>query len=379
MSPGGGNNPKNTARLASHKDWLGSMASKFLHFHLDARDANNLNLTGKKFRIRAVDDGAGGTILAFPMPGLGSVVEIDSEWTMDVSATGIDMATFIGGRVDGIAEEANRDYLYWGFVDDNNVFAGFGITRKPYSTFTSAGTGNKGTSFVITVTNPYQFTLGARVVVRNNRGTGPQYEWNWGTITAITTTQLTVLLDNNDYGTNLTTTGGGDGGVVAQWDKFRPWVVTSTGQTIFGRGDSPFHYSLLGEVYTDQNTVPYRVDEPHRIVSLNRFPVEAQTVSSAGIVSAFLGRILPLWANDVDLRLIFGSGNLASFIDIFSPIPDQFRFRPQPSSAPQEAMVTAFVLHKNCRLPYEISFTGGVSNTAYIITFGYWVHGGMRR
>jgi hypothetical protein len=373
-APGGTTKAITTARLGNHAQALKDLSAKYLHFQFDPKDGSNVSLTGKKTRIMGVQNGAGARLFSVPFAGLGAFVEIDNDWTIDLATSTIDLATFTGGRIDGIAIENDRDYLIWAFLDDNLQFAGIGATRKPYSAFTSAGAGAKGASFVVTVTNGFQFTIGARVVLRNNRGTSPVFEWNWGTITAQTNTTLTVLLDNNTYGVAFTTTGGGDGGVVQQWDTFRPWVVTTTEQTLYAN-----HYSLLGECSTDSTVilVSNRVDDPHRCLSQNSFPIN-RTTSTGGIVDAFLGRLIPLWADDADLRLIIQSTVITSFLDIYNTCGSVYRLRIQATGVANEAMAMSWELYRDARLRLEASLVGA-GELAIIGTYGYWVHGGMRR
>jgi hypothetical protein len=232
------------------------------------------------------------------------LIESASAQTIDLSTTGL------GGLVDGIAQENGRDYLLWAFANNANTsFKGFAATRKPFSAFT-AGTGNKGTTTDFTVTDAYQFTAGARVVVRNEDGTAPQYEWNWGTVNSIVNdTTLKVDLDNNsNYGSDITGTTNGE---IAQWDKFRPWVVSSSDQQRYLD-----NYRLVGEVQTDGSgniIKAYRADDPWRTIPAFRL-VDFSGVGSAVSTELSMGRVLPLWAKNAHIycRIDDGSGGFAA-------------------------------------------------------------------
>jgi hypothetical protein len=322
-----------------------------------------------------VQNGAGERLFSVPFAGIGAFSEIDDDWTIDLTTATIDLTTFIGGRVDGIAIENDRDYLIWAFLDDNQRFAGIGATRKPYSTFTSAAAGAKGASFVVTVTNGFQFTIGARVVLRNNRGTAPVNEWNWGTITAQANTSLTVLLDNNTYGTAFTTTGGGDGGVVQQWNSFRPWVVTTTGQTLYKN-----HYSLLGECSTNSTviTFAYKLTDEYRWMANTVFYSVTGT-AAGGTTLVSLGRFIPLWAtkfnalaeisaagvNDtIAIQNLFTSAN--HVISVAQTAGTATQYDSGPGQLARDAEVNVVRVR-----------TSSASTVAYIN--GYYVSGGMRR
>ncbi len=217
-------------------------------------------------------------------------------------------ATGVGGLVDGITFTNGRQYLLWAFADQaNNNYGGLIATRKPFSTWTTfTGSGALGsTNFVITnVTNGYQFTIGARIVVRNTAGTAPLFQYNWGTITAQTNTSLSITLDNNaNYGVPITL---GTGGEVKQWDSFYPWVVTSTGQTLYAD-----NYVLLGEAYTDSTTGnihnAYRVDDEYRTGM--RKVARDQTTAVAASTAFTFARDIPLWADKINAQLFIDANN----------------------------------------------------------------------
>lgn len=213
----------------------------------------------------------------------------DIQYSMDLTTIGI------GGLVDGISLSNGREYLIWGFANNaNNDFSGFACTRKPFSTYTGPASIPKSSTpvSVTGLTNAYQFTEGARIAIRNTVGTQPQYQWNWGTIQSVdSNTQITVVMDtDSNYGVALTAVTGGE---ILQWDKFRPWVVTSSGQTLYTN-----NYRLCGELITDATTGNivniYRVDAEWRQVRTATNKIYDSTSLTTGITVSG-GRFIPLW------------------------------------------------------------------------------------
>jgi hypothetical protein len=139
------------------------------------------------------------------------------------------------------------------------------------------------------MTEAYQFTVGARVVVRNTVTNGgnpkpydkfPQYEWNWGTVNEIiSSTSVKIIMDNDaNYG--------------------MPWVVTSSSQTIYRNS-----YRLIGEITTHTNGNvydTYRVDDPWRMVRITVSGIYQDTILTNG-TDVSLGRHIPLWATQANL------------------------------------------------------------------------------
>lgn len=204
-----------------------------------------INIDGATVQFQPIDKGAGGDWSRY-------FFEINNEvrgfknsesWNLNLSNAGIVLSTFSGGRVDTIAQEADRQYLVWAFLDANQNWGGIGITRKPYSAFSAISSGNKGSTASLTVTNGFQFTIGARVYVRNEKGTSNLSEYNWGTVVTVANTTITVSMDNvTGVGVNITAA---TGGTVFQHDNFRPYVVTSLAQTLYSS-----YYCLIGEIDT---------------------------------------------------------------------------------------------------------------------------------
>ena len=218
---------------------------------------------------------------------------------LDLTSTGLN------GIVDGITFTAanSRDFLIWAFENNaNNGFTGFALTHKPYSTYTGPAAAAKGATVSFTgLTNAYQFTVGSRVAIRNTVGTAPLYEWNWGTVNSIvSSTSINVTMDNNAaYGVALTAATGGN---ILQWDKFRPWVVTSTSQTLYTE-----NYRLIGELTTDASgniRTAYRVDSPWRPEVFSQIYTNTTATLSGTLATISAARYIPLWSKKIDALLV---------------------------------------------------------------------------
>jgi hypothetical protein len=214
-------------------------------------------------------------------------------------------STGLNGLVDGITFVAanTREFLVWAFANNqNNGFEGFAVTHKPYSLYTGPATATVGTTVTFTgLTDAYQFTEGARVAVRNTVGTAPQYQWNWGTITAINSnTSIDVLMDNNGaYSVTLTAATGGD---IQQWNKFRPWVVTSSDQTLYKN-----NYRLIGELTTNSSgniTNVSHVNNPWRPSGFDKIYANATATLNGVLATVSCGRYIPLWAKKIEILLV---------------------------------------------------------------------------
>jgi hypothetical protein len=204
------------------------------------------NISGDNVQFGPLDKGQGQEYIrfTFEISDEALAYKTNETWTLDLSNTGINLSTFAGGRVDTLAQEADRQYLAWAFLDSNFEWAGIGITRKPYSAFSAVSSGSKGSTGTFTVTNGYQFTIGARVYVHNDKGTTNLIESNYGTIASIaSSTSITITLDNDaSYGVNITAA---TGGYILQHNEFRPYIVASGSQTLYSN-----YYCLIGEIDT---------------------------------------------------------------------------------------------------------------------------------
>jgi hypothetical protein len=296
---------------------------------------------------------------------------------LDLTATGLN------GIVDGITFTAanSRDFLVWAFANNaNNGFEGFAVTHKPYSAYTGPASASKGASVSFTgLTNAYQFTVGARVVVRNTVGTAPQYEWNWGTITAIvSSTSITVSMDNvSAYGVALTAATGGE---ILQWDKFRPWVVTSSAQTLYRN-----NYRLIGELDTNSSgdiLGAYRVDDPYRPQRFWQVYSDTNVTITGGTGTAqSLGRYIPLWSKSADILL----RGKATVINIVYHVYHK-TLNTQGSGVQARTQVADVFIHQQSNIAIDTYATVycGVDSTTNnntdfkVFTYGYYVPGGMR-
>lgn len=240
-------------------------------------------------------------------------------WLLDLNDSAIDLVNRKGGRIDGQVLLASQTYLVWAFLDRQLGFQGIGLTRKPYSTFSaiSDGSAAKGaTGKVFTVPgffaspshSGFQFTLGARVVVRNAVGTAPLYEWNWATVTAVADTSVTLTMDNvTAYGTAIT---GVTTGEILQWNMFRPYFVQGIGHVLYGAvlGGNAHFYNLLGELPTDSGSLiknAYTSAQEWRDGIGQLFSTGAGTPFTVTDFSC--GRFFPLWSSRIVGRVVLSA------------------------------------------------------------------------
>lgn len=151
--------------------------------------------------------------------------------TIDTEAGTLDL---VNDKVDNLDIVPSHKYLLWGILDKNLQFSRYALTRWPKSAYTgiSAG-GNKGEITTFTgVDDAFQFTKGARVRVINDS------EWNYGNILGVGSGVLQIELDNRSYGTNISLISGAE---IMQFSRYRPFVVSNSGQTLYSN-----HYRLLG-------------------------------------------------------------------------------------------------------------------------------------
>jgi hypothetical protein len=299
----------------------------------------------------------------------GNIYEGISETVMDLSTTGL------SGIVDGITLVAAnaRDFLIWGFGNNANAgFDGFGFTHKPYSAYTGPATATVGTSVAFTgLTNAYQFVIGARVVVRNTNGTAPLYQWNWGTVTAInSSTSIQVTMDNEVYSTTLTAATGGE---IKQWNKFRPYVVASSSQTLFRD-----HYRLLGETITNTagNFISaYKQDDPWRPIDPTNAGAIYNGNTPIAATTLYFARDVPIWSTLVDV-LVTGNSNAVGQV-----------FQVQKVNGWEQVQIQTVVASQTHRTNGLVSVDGNLSinisaNFAHtnfsIFVINYYVPGGMR-
>jgi hypothetical protein len=344
-------------------------------------------ITDNTFDILPKDLGSGVKKIrvVFEMGNESRLLTITDEWTMDFTTTTVNLSTQTGGIIDTLTKEARRGYLFWAFLDEDFNFAGIGMTRKPFSTFSaiSGGSAVKGaTGKIFTTVNAYQFTEGSQVCVRNRVGTAPVYQWNWGVLQTInSSTSVTIDMNNSaDYGLDITGTTSGE---ILQWDKFRPWVVTSSDQTLY----KPY-YSLMGETYLSESTLLRRVykrDAEYRALPLPThepslvYPVHFSSGGPVSTTSAPLGRKAPLWAEHMRFRMSISGVSAGNLIICFSEgfggaDSANAVLRLQVDNKSNDVEVDHWPLYRNAVTYWTTTNTGG----KVLQLQGWYVHGGMR-
>jgi hypothetical protein len=298
--------------------------------------------------------------------------------TIDLTNTGLN------GIIDGITFTAAdaRDFLIWGLANDvNTTFQGFAATHKPFSAYTGPTTAAKGATVTFTgLTNAYQFTEGARVRVRNSvtnvanpfpYNGAPQYEWNWGTITSIVSnTSIQILMDNDSsYGVALS---GATSGAINQWDKFRPWVVSSSGQELYS--DS---YRLLGELATNNTgeiVSAFLATDPWRWIPFREY-YRLPNNNTNYFVS--MGRNIPLWATTIaNLGALEDSTALGSAVWLRQgKQAGGFQMFPQVLNVEIRA-TGIFGVGTNATVEVRPGTATRSTNSHWV--YGYYVPGGMR-
>lgn len=268
-------------------------------YHTELFNFDFEHSTDDLFYIDPADQGSGNKNikLTWEIGNEARFAKITDRWTMDLTTSTINLTTKIGGIIDGLAR-ANSNYIIYAFLDEDFNFAGIGLGQQALSSFTVIGGGiaTRGTTATFTVSTAYRFVVGARVVVRNTFGTNQQdYQFNWGTVnTIISDTSISIDMDlNSEYGVDITSVAGGE---IKQWDKYRPYVVTTTTQTLY----KPY-YTVLGEVFAggqDKVWQLYKKTDTIRITNEIAFSLIAATAS---VIIQF-ARILPLWALGISMR-----------------------------------------------------------------------------
>jgi hypothetical protein len=307
------------------------------------------------------------------------IQRITDDWEIDLDTSTINLTTFTGGLIDGLTLEADRWYLFWAFMDSNFEFAGLGVSRKPFSTFTSGSTASKGATFAFTVPGSgnnrgFQFTIGARVVVRNqNAGVipAPQYEWNHGEVTAVTNTSVTVALDNNtNYGVDITTTAAN--GEILQWDSFRPYVVTGSTQTLYET-----YYCLLGEMELNSSSNilrNYKVSEPFRYFT-NTSPSIYNSTSTVTNSIVHSGRYTPLWLQSIGLITLYSNTVASNALSINTNNRFYALTRTQVANVQNSSSISLLPTAFYGR--FDITTSANTSQCILTLN-GYEVPGGMR-
>jgi len=127
------------------------------------------------------------------------------------------------GLIGGHKIENDNFYLLWLILNEAATQPlGFGLTKRPDEEATAKTNGNKGTAAIFTIPNSYSFTIGARVSCVSDDTVGSE-DWNCGTVIDVSATTITVRMDNETWGTNLTSTTP----QITQWNKYRPKILTT--------------------------------------------------------------------------------------------------------------------------------------------------------
>lgn len=341
---------------------------------LDGEIFTQANIVHRQdFRSQQLFNTPNNWAILIPVAGEDFIIIDDNDWSVDFTGTGINMLTRMGGRVDGLALTTAfyKNYLIWAFFDADYNFLGIGLTRKPKLQISAISSGgNQGTTGVFTVTDGFQFVNGARCIVRNTNGASPLYEYNWGTISSVSDTSISVDLDNATYyGTNITSATGAE---ILQMEKFQPYVVTNVGQTLYAP-----NYVLLGETTVkDDNSAmigAYRADDPFRgnddlvngVLSVN---------GGFGAMVSF-ARYLPLWASQVSCLIFTDSATTAGQIQFFKGFTSspQVSLKRNASISP-EANTGYISLSSNIAQYIQITGDGNTN----VVPVGFYVPGGMR-
>ncbi len=314
-------------------------------FKIEHIDDNILKLEGIKRGTSDYD-----FIIPFRLDGFpySPIVKISADWTIDLATNGIDLENSIGGIVDGLGR-LQGNYLIWAFLDPVLGFAGIGCTQKPQTSFTeiSTGTAGKGDTRLFTVPEARKFTVGARVVVRNEEGVDPQdFEWNWAVVVNINSSiTITLKMDNNsDYGVPITSVAGGD---ILQWNMFRPTISTALPQVLYQN-----NYMLLGEIDQHVGTTQIHFFNKKTDTHRQNGVLVFSTNNNIGKTTLHFGRVIPLWTKLVTFRQNSIGGAVGNAVFITSNDFGEAWFEGKRASSATENSrnVGAIPLDRNARL-----------------------------
>jgi hypothetical protein len=187
--------------------------------------------------------------------GGNNVLFVPDEWTISLTASGIDLDNRIAGRIDGIALASSVDYLVWAFIDpfDSSKFKGFGITRAVTNTgITMPAGASFGQSPTVTVGTDQgnRYPIGSRVLFRNGVTSGSS--WNQGIVTAHAADTITVTLDAAlGLGLNTNTDMSSVGSVTAIVMEGHQPRLGGSGITTAYEG---YQYVYVGSIQTDASS-----------------------------------------------------------------------------------------------------------------------------
>lgn len=252
----GNRNARITTALDSHSldpwfDWDNTQTN-LDDLYLKPGYLNGTEVFRIPFRIVDPDDPA--------LSNGAQIYNFSDTWKQDISTTTIDLATNIGGLVDGLSLSASEDYLIWGFYDPFDTtgkFKGIGFTTLPSHTSATANAGATlgGTGiFTMTAGHGLRFNIGARVLIRQGTAAGSLY--NQGIITAHISTTITVKMDadysgavSDESNASLASQSGLE---VIQLDNFAPRMYNE--DSLYPGGGAQYQFSYLGHFRTDSSS-----------------------------------------------------------------------------------------------------------------------------
>ena len=184
------------------------------------------------------------------------IMSIPTAWTIDLNATTIDLTTYIGGIVDGVALTAGQDYFVWAFADEYRNLKGFGITARPRivdgRTSSGGGLGDAGSVFTVSSGHGWRFGIGSRVIIRKGTGLAPGNEYNQGTVVAHESAKITVDLDalytDVTIESNVSLIGL-TGLEIFQTDNFSPRMYNQN--SLYPGSGIEYQYSYIGSIQTN--------------------------------------------------------------------------------------------------------------------------------
>ena len=206
---------------------------------------------------------------------------LNENWAIDLSINTINKKELRAGIMEELTVQERTEYFIWALANNSHTdFIGFCVTRKPRADFTSISNPNKGEQCELTLSgtstnNAFQFTIGARVRIKNTNS------WNYGTITKIeSNTKLYVLLDSNSYyGDNITSTAGD----IEQLDSYKPYSYTDSSQSLISNN---FRYITRVETDNSKNLIWHDFGGSKYISCFPDFPVPLDGTISSSITGS---------------------------------------------------------------------------------------------
>lgn len=173
--------------------------------------------TDTKFNINPVDNGCGlaENVVNCIVINRRPVLTKENSWTIDVSKTEINKNIYTGGIIDSLGKQNSNWYHLYYFLNDNFLSKGYGLVREPITTASAVSGGNKGSLATYTIPSPqgWAFTIGAKVSVYKSES-----EWNTGKVYEAIGSSLKILMDNESYGNNITSSDP----IIKQYNRFKP-------------------------------------------------------------------------------------------------------------------------------------------------------------